>query len=102
MKLRSEDGAFLADQLNKQSAEERLFPLSEQDEKLLRKSFETVKATGGVVTVVVPEANESIDEDQPAEILDDARESIKNRHFWFKWAHKWASIFGCQSPIDRA
>ena len=79
VKLRQEDGQFFANQLTRQSTEKVLHPLSDQDEKLLRKSFETVKSTGGVVTVVIPEDRESVEDDRPAEVLDDARESIKKQ-----------------------
>jgi hypothetical protein len=79
VKLRQEDGTFLSDQLNRQFVEKRLYPLSEQDEKLLRKSFETVKSTGGVVTVVVPEPQELVEENHVIEVFDDSRESIKKQ-----------------------
>lgn len=77
VKLPVGDGVFLADQLTHQLREQKTYALSEQDERLLRKSFETVKSTGGVVTVVVPEPLQQ--EESSVGVLEDSRESIKKQ-----------------------
>ena len=79
VKLRHEDGLFLSDQLERQAIEKVTYALSEQDERYLRKSSETVKATGGVVTVVVPEATDAPELDQTVEVHEDSRESIRKQ-----------------------
>ena len=82
VKLRNEDGIFLQSKLRDQQASPISYPLTEQDQKVLRKSFETVKSSGGLVTVVVPEASDAelINEaDAPIGVLEDSRESIKKQ-----------------------
>jgi len=80
VKLSQEDGQFLATALKRQVDEQRLFPLSDRDKKLLGSSTETVKSPGRLVTVVVPE---STDADQGTaqsfHVLEEARDSIKKQ-----------------------
>ncbi len=80
VKLLTEDGDFLAAALKRQAHEQVTYPLSERDRKLMGRSSETVKSPGRVVTVVVPEAQDSSSEPEAApHVLDEARESIKKQ-----------------------
>jgi hypothetical protein len=80
VKLRPEDGLFLSTKLREQNASRVQHPLSEHDERLLKKSFETVKSTGGLVTVVVPESAEAESRDDvEIGVLEDSRDSIKKQ-----------------------
>lgn len=80
VKLLPEDGPFLAEALARQQQEQRKFPLSERELKLLGKSTDTVKSPNRVVTVVVPEATEvEPSSDDPPHLLDEARDSIKKQ-----------------------
>lgn len=83
IKMRSEDGEFLFQKMREQQASSIIHPLTEQDKKVLNKSFETVKSTGGLVTVVVPEEIETDGAHEEllpkSGITEDARESIKKQ-----------------------
>lgn len=80
VKLNSEDGEFLAGALQTQASEQRLYPLSERDQRLLGRATETVKVPSRMVTVVVPESAESdSDADESPHVLEEARESIKKQ-----------------------
>lgn len=80
VKLSSSDGDFLADALKRQAAVEHLYTLSDRERKFLRKSTETVKSPGRVVTVVVPDGNEAeANLDVAQHVSEEARESIKKQ-----------------------
>lgn len=76
-KFSDEDGSFLYDVLKRQESDQIEYPLSERDQKLLGKSTDTVKSSGRIVTVVVPESE--LDIDEPTQVLEETRESIKKQ-----------------------
>jgi hypothetical protein len=78
-KIAKADGELLTSLLLKQKEEPKAYPLSESDLRALRRT-ETVKASGGVVTVVVPE-QVVIEEppSSPSVVEDEVRESIQKQ-----------------------
>lgn len=80
VKLSPSDGEFLAGALRNQAKQQAIFPLSDRDKKLLGRSSETVKSPGRVVTVVVPQSQDSEpSQSESPHVLEEARDSIKKQ-----------------------